>query len=84
MPAAKPAERACSHALRYLGDPSGVPHISGIPSRDLSDAAVHRLASNFGLSVTAFVTLATRGPFSEAAPAKPAADETPSADGKEN
>lgn len=67
--------------LTYLGDDSGQPHLSGIPSRDLSADDVRRLASLHGHSVPAFVALACRGPFTEAAP--PAADESPSADGKE-
>jgi hypothetical protein len=84
MPASKPAVRALSPALHYLGDPSGQPHVSGIPSRDLAPDDVSRVAQRLGLSVAAFVELATsRGVFSEAAPAKPAADESPSADGKE-
>lgn len=82
MPARKPARKPV--ALRYLGDASGVPHISGIPSRDLSAADVRRLAHRHGLTVTAFAALATAsGVFTEAASANPAADESPSADGKE-
>lgn len=83
MPAKKPAARPdVSPALRYLGDPSGVPHLSGVPSRDLSPDDVRRVAHDLGLSVPAFVSLACRGPFTEAA--LPAADESPSsADGEE-
>lgn len=84
MPASKPAVRALSPALHYTGDASGQPHISGIPSRDLSPDDVDRVAKRLGLSVAAFVAVATGGGvFSEAAPATPAADESPSADGKE-
>ncbi|MCC6619506.1 MAG: hypothetical protein IT341_10770 [Chloroflexi bacterium] len=82
MPAKKPAfEPELPPALRYLGDASGQPHLSGIPSRDLSADDVSRLAHRHGLSVRAFVALACRGPFTKAA--LPAADESPSADGKE-
>lgn len=78
----KPAiEPELPPALHYLGDASGQPHMSGIPSRDLTPADVSRLARRLGLSVPAFVALACRGPFTEAA--LPAADESPSADGKE-
>jgi len=82
MPA-KPAARApqSAPALYYTGDASGAPHISGIPSVDLSSTEVTRLASAHGLTVTAFVALATGGPFTLSAP--PAADEPPSADGEE-
>lgn len=83
MPASKkPATGpVLSPALHYTGDASGQPHLSGIPSRDLSADDVRRLAHTHGLSVPAFVALARRGPFTEAA--IPAADEPSSADGKE-
>lgn len=75
MPAKKPAvEPEPCPALHYTGDGSGVPHINGIPSRDLSADQVRRRAHDLGLSVTAFVALATSGPFTEAAPANPAAN----------
>jgi hypothetical protein len=66
MPPKKPAsapER--SPALQYTGDPSGQPHISGIPSRDLSADEVPRLAHQHGMTVAEFVAMATRGPFIE-------------------
>jgi hypothetical protein len=81
MPRKKPA--AC-HALHYLGDASGVPHLSGVPSRDLSAGDLHRLAHNLGTTCAALVASAVRsGAFTEADPASPAADESPSADGEE-
>lgn len=70
-------------ALRYLGDPSGIPHLSGIPSRDLSAGEVRRHAHDLGLKADALVALAvSSGAFTTEA-ARPAADESPSADGKE-
>lgn len=47
-----------SVALRYLGDESGVPHLSGIPSRDLSAAEVRQHAHDLGLKPAALVALA--------------------------
>lgn len=82
MSAKKPAsEPELPPALHYTGDASGQPHLSGIPSADLSSAEVARLATAHGLSVDAFVALATSGPFTTVR--LPAADESPSADGEE-
>lgn len=82
MPRPKPAARPeLPPALHYTGDASGQPHLSGIPSRDLTPADVSRLAHVHGLSLDAFVALATAGPFTLSA--LPAADEPPSADGEE-
>ena len=75
MPAPKPVSgpEPC-HALHYLGDPSGQPHLSGIPSRDLSADDLHRLAPRFGLKPAALAALLVKGPYTEAAPANPAAN----------
>ena len=74
MPRTKPVtEPELPPALHYTGDASGVPHLSGIPSRDLSADDVRRLAHDLGLSVAALVARATAGPFTKAAPANPAA-----------
>ena len=84
MPSRKPASGSepC-HALHYTGDASGQPHISGVPSRDLSADDLHRLASRFGLKPASLVALLTRGPFTEAAPATPAANSSADDSGKE-
>lgn len=75
MPAKKPAvEPEPCHALHYLGDESGTPHLGGIPSRDLTADDVRRLSHDLGLSVSDFTALALGGPFTEAAPANPAAN----------
>jgi hypothetical protein len=76
--------RSQAVALRYLGDESGVPHLSGIPSRDLSAAEVRQHAHDLGLKADALVALAVgSGAFTTEA-ARPAADESPSADGEEH
>ena len=76
MPSPKPASGpGCSHALHYLGDESGVPHLSGIPSRCLSTAEVRRYAHNLGLTPKALTGLAVKsGVFTEAARPLPAAN----------
>lgn len=64
-------------SLRYTGDASGVPHISGIPSRDLSADDVRRLAHRLGLPPRVLVARLVAGPFTEAAPAaKSSADDS--------
>ena len=69
MPSRKPAKRSEPlSALHYTGDASGVPHISGIPSRDLSADDVRRLAHRLGLQPAALAALLTRGPFTAARP----------------
>lgn len=82
MPSKKPAGGSePPPALYYTGSPDGQPHLSGIPSADLAPADVARLAHDHGLTIAAFVARATAGPFTLSA--RPAADESPSADGEE-
>lgn len=63
-------------SLRYTGDASGVPHISGIPSRDLSAADVRRLAHRLGLPPRVLVARLVAGPFTAAPAAKSSADDS--------
>lgn len=71
MHAKKPAsEPELPPALHYTGDESGQPHISGVPSTDLSADEVARLAHTHGMTVAAFVAMATSGPFKTAGTAE--------------
>jgi hypothetical protein len=71
-------------SLRYVGDGIG---LSGFPARDLSNADLRRLTAKpyvrrrYGRTVAAITRALLATPLYQAA--RPAADESPSADGKE-
>lgn len=81
---------AAGPVLSYAGDAAGVPSVPGIPCRDLDAGDLSRLAGDSFVrrryartanDLAAF--LVKTGVFTKAASARPAADVSPSADGKE-